>query len=195
MSNPRTYTIPLFIVTFFLLVTSIPQNSYAKNHYKSTLKEWTREEEVYGRDDFYASMKWIATFQSAAYLKSKINKLTTIYGYSGQDLQELISKEQTPCLDNYCFYVSFYAYDRKNGDLASKDGDWKLSLDVNGRKIKPTKIEKVSKITAYHRALFPYSNIWSRHYLISFPKTTKQDSTPVTLSIRGPFGKSQLEWK
>ncbi|MBU0505622.1 MAG: hypothetical protein ABII18_06160 [bacterium] len=159
------------------------------------MKEWTRQEEVYGRKDFYASMKWIVTFQSEDFLKSKINKLATIYGYSGKEMQALITKEQTPCLNNYCFYVSFYAYDRNNGDLANKDSDWQLLLDVDGKRLKPTKIEKIDRITDYHRSLFPYSNIWSRHYLISFPKNNEQNFTPVTLSIRGPFGQSQLEWK
>ena len=93
------------------------------------------------------------------------------------------------------FADPFYAYDRKNGDLANKDSDWQLFLDVDGKKIKTKKIEKISKITDYHRVLFPYSNIWSRHYLISFPKHNEQKFTPVTLSIRGPFGQSQLEWK
>jgi len=46
----------LFCILFSFII--FPSDLYAKKSYKRVLKSWTRQKEVYGRDDFYASMKW-----------------------------------------------------------------------------------------------------------------------------------------
>jgi len=182
----------LFCILFSFII--FPSDLYAKKSYKRVLKSWTRQKEVYGRDDFYACMKWFVTYQSNEFVNSKIDKVTGMYKYSDQKAGQFLQAEKEKYDGYYGFYISFYAYDYRYSDLSAKDSVWELQLEVDGKQMSPAKIKKISSLTPFYRSLYPYSNVWSRHYIVYFPKKTKISNPPLTLSINGPFGHSSLKW-
>ncbi len=184
----------VFLVCVFFLAVMLITPCFAKTSYKKIFKQVSRHEEVYGRDDFYASLNWYATYQDAAFLSAKVDKIARIYDYDS-DRKSALWQAERKNLDKYHrFFVCLYTYEYKYGDLTSHDTVWELVLDVDGEKIKPEKIELIPKVDPLTQSLFPYSNIWSRHFEVLFPKKNHVAGVPLRLQINGPFGRSVLKW-
>jgi len=182
------------LLIILLAVLIFPTNLFAKSAYKKELQRWTRQEEVFQGPDFYASINWAATYQSPSFLKAKIEKMSKMFEYSPQKKIEVATEEQNKYGDYYSFFVSFYSYQYKYSDIFDKKSAWEIYLEVDGKRYKPVKHENLSRVTPLYQKLYPYSNIWSRHYYVYFPKTDSQDS-PLKLIVTGPQGKSELNWK
>lgn len=162
--------------------------------YTKILKKWTQSDEVYQREDFYASLKWFATLQNAAMINARVDLLSHIYEYDFAKSEALRAQEHKKFDDVIAFYVSFYAYDYKTDDLARDKNDWKLFLEVDEQKVVPLRIEKVSRVSPVEQSLYPYSNAWAQHYYVYFPKP-KISYSSIRLSVFGPAGKSSLVWQ
>lgn len=183
--------LPLLLAT--LLLSSGAMAGRAA--FKTAFKKWTRSDELYQNLGLYASISWHATLLSEDYLIAQAHEVGRIYDYDTAQTQAYLDGEIDRARDKLLFFVSFYAFDRKNDDLAKQSSDWQLHALIDGEKIKPLKIEPIGKPSPLEKRLFPYINLWSRHYWVSFPRAISHDSTPVTLEVRGPFGHGTLSWR
>jgi len=161
--------------------------------YKKVLKKHTRDHEVYQREDFNASLDWHVTWQSPEFLQAKVDKIVSIYKYDDVKAHELYAEEKRKYGEHETFYVSFYSYEYKESDLFNSKDNWRLEMIADGQKFEPTRIERIGTVTPLTQALFPYSNRWSRHYILYFPKNN-QPVNKLKLSVRGPQGSSELTW-
>lgn len=181
-------------IGFFLIILSLSPFVHAKNPYKKAIKKWTRDNEVYQREDFYASLKWFATLQSDDFIVAKAQEMAKIYEHDAGQTQIYLKKEMDQHHPYLSFFVSFYGYDYNNSDISNEKAGWKLHVEVNGERYEPTKIVRIDKLKPLHQRLYPYSNIWSRHFFVYFPKPAGADASQVKLLVNGPFGNDELIW-
>lgn len=165
-----------------------------KKVYQKALKTWTRDDELYQRDDFYASMKWHATYLSSEFQAVQNEFVVDVYGYSPTERAKFVRERQNRFGGYVAFFVSFYGYDYKTADLAAKDSIWRLRLDAGGREVAPAKFEEIKKPTPFDMQIYPYINTWSRHYFVYFPKTSGLVSGEIKLKINGPNSRGELAW-
>lgn len=184
----------IFLLFSFFMTPGLAIAKANKKDYKNALKEWTREEEKYQREDFYASLKWYATFLSPSFIHAQVNELARIYDYSQEERRRAYLKMQDQHGDYTSFFISFYAYNFKAADLDAKNPLWVLKMRVNGQDYDPVRIDEVRKITPLQQVLYPYVATWSRHYYVYFPQIFDLEAKKVELQINGPNGESILRW-
>jgi hypothetical protein len=165
-----------------------------KSAYKKVVKTWTHEDELYQRDDFYASMKWHVTYLSSEFQAGQNEFVAAVYDYSPAEKAKFVRERQNRFGGYTAFFVSFYGYDYKTADLAAKDSIWRLRLDAGGREVAPVKFEEIKKPTPFDAQLYPYINTWSRHYFVFFPRTSGLVPGEVKLKINGPNSRGELAW-
>lgn len=161
--------------------------------YKKILKKYTRHNEVYQREDIYASISWHVTWQADEFLQAKVAKIAKIYRHDENEKESQRRSEQGKFGDFESFFVSFYSYDFKNADLSRSTENWQLTLSVDGEEFSPVRIEKVGTLSPLKQVLFPYSNLWARHYFVYFPKVASYGKK-IELRVDGPYGHSALTW-
>lgn len=190
---PRGLFLLLAVVWFIL---PLPTSLAGGPSYKKELKKWTRHDEVYQREDLYASIHWTATLQSADFLRTKVEEIIRIYDYDPAKAREVRQAELEKFGRYVSFYVSFYGYQYQFSDLSQKRNGWKLTLDVDGRQYEPVRFEKLdTRLRPLYQKLYPYSTVWANHYYVYFPKPDDFDrASRVALSVRGPLANSTLLW-
>jgi hypothetical protein len=185
----------LFCLVVFVCLCSSTLVIAKSKSFKRYQKRWTRSDEVYQRADFYASIRWAATYMSDEFLRAKAKKLADIYHFDAQKEQELLDEEYKKYGDSHVFFLSFYAYDPKDSNLNRKNSIWDIKLKLNNGKIlKPEHIKVIPRISPLHQAIYPQCNVWSKHYFIYFPKTASDSIKNLALEINGPFTHSELKW-
>lgn len=191
----RNFLLFFIVLAFVFCLVPVPDSQAEKFNYKRELKKWTRSDEVYQRDDFYASLSWSATYQGPRFVRAKVRKMAEIYDDGAERTEHILNAELNKFSRQAGFYVSFYAYNGHYADLSQKRNGWRLTLWVNGRRYEPDKFEKFTKVRPLYQELYPYSNQWSRHYYVYFPLPVSDlEGAAFELRIRGPTGESSLRW-
>ncbi|MCP5464978.1 MAG: hypothetical protein H7A33_08145 [Deltaproteobacteria bacterium] len=181
--------IALFLFACFAMS---PASGLAKS-YKKSLKEHVRKDEAYGRPDFYASLSWQAVWLSPAMQAAQSDLVRKIYKHTPDKHANFTKTHLLNLQGHPVFFVSFYSYDPAESNLAHKNSVWKLSLQSQGRTWQPEHIQKVSKLDSLQHMLYPFADVWSKFFLVHFPKNLDL-SQPFTLRVDGPHGKSELKW-
>lgn len=193
----RSKTTSFLSLSFLILLFSFTANTAfasTKSEYKKSLKAWTQKQEVYQREDFYASMTWAATLLSPEFLSAQNDEIARIYRQTDDERSQTSAQRMNKFANATVFFVSFYGYDYKTANLAKKDSIWKLRLEVDGERFEPVRFESMSKPTPFDSQLFPYINPWSYHYYVYFPNVTRANSRQIKLTIDGPFSHGVLAW-
>lgn len=186
--------ISLLLLLVFFVATAHAYPQTKKKAYRKAFKNVTRYDEIYQREDFYASLTWYATHLSDEFLAAQIEEVARIYDWSPSE-KEKYADEQRAKFSNYTvFFVSFYAYDYKTSDLSKKDSVWSLKLETGGQRYEPVKFEAVSRPTPLDIQLYPYINPWSRHYLVYYPKFSSAPKGDLMLRVSGPYAQGSLAW-
>ncbi len=189
-----TKVILLFgLVGCFATTTALARGRISQSHNKN-LKTWTRQDEVYQREDFHASLKWHATWLSGDFLIAWAHEQAKIYDLDPVAEANFLEDLQKQYSGVDAFFVSFYSYSFIESDLSNPKAVWKMSLETADENVLPAKIEKLSKPTSYHKRIFNYIDTWSSCYFVTFPKSQNRDQD-LHLKINGPTGKGQLQWK
>jgi hypothetical protein len=160
--------------------------------YKKILKTHTQGNEVYQRDDFYASMRWVVTYLDSPFQAALIDEVSRIYDYSPAQETKYAAESREKFSDNTVFFISFYAYDNKTADLRKLKNLWTLRVVTpDGKRMEPTKIDFINRPTPLDIELFPQVNTWSRHYYVYFPRI---DAPTFQLQLNGPDSETTLSW-
>jgi len=190
-----------FAVCIGLLLTpSFEVFAKTSAHYKKQLQRFSRDDEIYQREDFHASLKWHATVLTDEFLQSWADENARIYDSDLSQKKSFLFDLRKKYQDYDVFFVSFYSYSFRESDLANPKSVWHLSLQTSqGQFLEPVRIEKLTKPTSYDQHIFPYIDIWSQCYFVFFPKGSFDafiaGSDDLTLKIAGPTGKGLLVWK
>ena len=191
----RTKRIFIWVMAGVLLTLSFTAHAWFKKYpYNKEFKRWTREEQLYQRPDFYASITWTVTFLSPKFIEALGDEIARIYDHSAREKSEYHRENLAKFDELTPFFVSFYAYDRNTMDLTQKYPSWKVRLVVNGRRYDAVRVEKIAKPDVLTVTLFPYVKAWANHYYLYFPKVDLTGTTQFELSVDGPYAKGRLSW-
>lgn len=194
MARFRLQILSAFLIAVTAFAPAPAFSGSPKKSYKKALKAWTHEDELYQREDFYASMKWTVTYLSPEFMAAQADMVSDIYDHSPTEKARYVRQQRDRFGGYEAFFVSFYGYDYKTADLAKKDSIWRLRLEENGREVAPSKFEEIRKPTPFDIQLYPYINTWSRHYFVYFPKAAGLRPGETKLKINGPYSRGELAW-
>jgi len=182
-----------FIFTLFFV--SISLSASAGPNYKKVLKKWTRSHHIYSPQNFNASLLWHATLLNTEMKQSQKNRTHQAYDVDGHSVHS--ADLMIPGLDasHTVFFVSFYSQERRFDDFLDSQKTWSLNLEWCGNFYQP-KIEKLAKNPSpLVRLLYPYLDVWSKTYLVSFDIPPSSCTKELTLHLSGPVARSELTWK
>lgn len=168
------------------------QAKSVKSEYKQALKKATRHAKFYQTSDLHAKIIWHATFFSPDFLEAMTEKVAHIYDYLPQQKEAYRNSLIQKYKGTATFFVSFYSMNYSENDLANKKNNWQIQLRQNENRYAPFHIEKI-KPNPLQKELFPYVNLWSDHYIITF-KIPNFSNDFFELVVNGPTAHSTLKW-
>lgn len=186
-------TITCFFLVFFLIIPAGFAHT-KKSNYRQAFKKWSRHQELYQREDFYASVSWNVVLLSDSFLESLADEVTRIYNYEDGEGEQYLNQQIEKYGNHPSFFVGFYAYDQTSSDLSVKNHVWKIRLVVDGKRFEPVRIDKVSSPTPLDKVVFPFIRPWADHYYLHFPEADLENAHEVFLTIHGPNAEGKLDW-
>lgn len=184
-----------YIFLILLLVQNLAFAHSKKSDYKKAIQRWTRSDELYQREDFYASVNWEATLLNQDFLEKLSHEVARLYDYTDDEEQNYFQKQWQHHEDFTSFFLSFYVYENGGGDFTHRQPLWKIRLTVDGQRYEMTKATKVGKPSILDQQLFKYIRPWAEHYYIYFPKVDMEKASDVRLTLHGPTAQGELIWK
>lgn len=188
------------LITMFWLVGCATTSEYAmqgapvpEGSYAGVLEKWTAEKKAYS--GIVSTFQVIATLQTTDIIQhqvfiesSKTQRTTDQYLTARRKaLEETANQTQ--------MFIALYTEKDENNDIDLAKTKWNLFLDVNGRRISPSKVKKVYENRTALLDRYPYLNTWSKFYLLDFPIPQSQvTAQTVTFTMAGPLGSAQLKF-
>jgi len=173
-----------------------------KPEYSEELDNWTRTVKVF--EGFESRLYFSATFKSASFRESYIDRYVESYGLSDTYRAALIEREaEQGDRYNEFFFTAYTPVDEWN-DFDKKESIWRLYMeDDTGARLSPVSITKLDSSDPVLREFFPYFDLWSSAYVVKFPRYAEAGVEPIPgpdtaymrLIATGIIGKGKLEWR
>lgn len=108
------------------------------------------------------------------------------YTTEKQKLQEILAKETQ-------IFISFFVPERKHDDLHKKNSQWKIFLDMDGKRYEGL-AKRMKSILAETQSLYPHHTRWGTPYVLQFPVPTSAISAgkEIKLTMTGPVAATVL---
>lgn len=194
------FSVPLFSSAF--LYGCAAEKASSKPAYLSSLERWTRSAKIY--EGFEARLHISATFKDISFRRSYTDRYAESNSLS-EEYRRALSEREAAAVEEYNeFFVSAYTPEERWNDFDRADSVWKLYLeDGSGAKLKPVSIKKVDVSDPLIREFFPYLDLWSKGYIVRFPKYSEAGEAPIPsgdteylrLSVTGVLGRGELVWR
>lgn len=187
---------------FFLALTAgcAGVKGYSAADYFKSLDRWSRGQKVY--QGFESRLYLNATCKTLDFRKAYVERYSASYGLGPEHAGALMERESEQAAAYNEFFFTAYTPDASLNDFDDKGSVWQIYLeDAEGNRAKPISITAVEGSEPVIREFFPYYDLWSKAYLVKFPKFA--DSGPeidpekaaVKLIVTGVMGKGELEWR
>jgi len=165
------------------------------NEYDKALKRYTKNGSHYSLQDLHAQIIWYATYASDEFSRAFRAQYDEIYPQGQEYRAQSKAGTWTETGKDASFFVALYARRREMMDLGSPKSLQDVSLEVGGRFIKPTLVEKIP-ITEFEIRFFNYVNLWYTAYRVVFPtESLRNRDVPFKLHLNGVAGSSTLTFK
>ncbi|MCF8069364.1 MAG: hypothetical protein K9L30_12345 [Desulfobacterales bacterium] len=170
--------------------------------YKSALKEWTREGNVYSGFDLEANI--FVTYLSKSFRASWVDEYTLINALSDAEKEKLLEDQMAAANEHHEFFGAAFIPEKDLNDLNERKASWKTFIKINdNEKVTPVEIRKINDEDASYQYFFPYITPWKTLYSVKFPvnypgtdiNIIDENTTNITLIITGPRGKVEMSWK
>ncbi|HBG47890.1 MAG TPA: hypothetical protein DDW94_13005 [Deltaproteobacteria bacterium] len=168
--------------------------------YNQALNRWSRGFKVY--EGLESRLYMNATYKSVEFRKAYIQRYSESYAMGPERSQMLLERELEQAEGYNEFFFAAYTPDESINDFDKAASVWQLYLeDGSGGKVRPISIARVENSDAVIREFFPYYDLWSKAYVVKFPKyneTGQEIPGPdglVRLTVTGVMGKGALEWR
>ncbi len=168
--------------------------------YVDELKKWTRAGHVLA--DFDEALSVNATFRAPEFRAAYTEKWVKTFRIGAADAARTFDKLMSDGADTWEFHIESQAHRWELNDFSSKKSIWRVALvDEQGREVTPKEVKVTTNRREVEMEFYPYATIFSRGWLIRFPKTLA-DGTPLvgpdtkmlTLRFAGPMGGIDLVW-
>jgi hypothetical protein len=139
-------------------------------------------------DGLYNTIDATVTIRNSQVLRAQLDQNARLYQWDRSQYQLESNKVADKAKNETEVFVSFFTPDRKNDDLNKKTTQWKVYLDVDGKRWEG-KISKFKGQTSEIRGVFPSHSQFGTPYSVTFPLPTKSvDNASSKLMITGPLG-------
>lgn len=188
-------------VLFFLLLTAGcgGVKGAAGDGYFKTLDRWSRGQKVY--QGLEARLYLNATYKTADFRRAYIDRYAASYGLGAEHAKAMMEREAGQAEAYNEFFLTAFTPEEGINDLDRKDSVWQIYLeDAAGNRAKPLSVASVEGSETVMREFFPYFDLWSRAYVLRFPKYADAgvemdpEKGPVKLIVTGIMGRGELEW-
>lgn len=187
---------------FFLLITAGcggVKGPTGAGYFKS-LDRWSRGQKVY--QGLEARLYMNATYKTADFRRAYIERYAADYGLGADHTKTLVEREAEQAEAFNEFFFTAFTPDQALNDFDRKDSVWQIYLeDAAGNRAKPLSVAAVDGSEPVMREFFPYFDLWSKAYLLKFPRYADggaemdPEKGPVKLIVTGVMGKGELEWR
>ncbi|MDG0815599.1 hypothetical protein [Bdellovibrio svalbardensis] len=128
-------------------------------------------------------------------MEAQMDQLTRIYQWDDKKYLEEKSKFEGRLNKETEFFVAFYTPERKSDDLNKPNTQWRLFLDVAGKRYEG-KVAKIKTASPELISLYPSFNRFYTPYSVTFNVPMKSiESLPMKLTVTGSVGSAALDFK
>lgn len=136
-----------------------------------------------------------STALTSKVFEAQMDQLTRIYQWDDKKYLEEKSKNEARVNKEAEFFVAFYTPERKSDDLNKPNTQWRLFLDVAGKRYDGT-VTKIKIAAPELLSLYPSFNRFYTPYSVVFNVPMKTiESQPMKLTITGSVGSAVLNFK
>jgi hypothetical protein len=168
--------------------------------YFKVLDRWSRGLKVF--QGLESRLYVNATYKTAEFRQAYTERYSRSYELGPDRTKALMEREaeQAEAFNEF-FFTAFTPDDTLN-DFDRKDSVWLLYIeDSAGNRARPISVTAIDSSEPVMREFFPYFDLWSKAYLVKFPKYAESggeinpEKGPVKLIVTGVMGKGELEWR
>ncbi|MCB9479433.1 MAG: hypothetical protein H6683_07095 [Deltaproteobacteria bacterium] len=179
-----------------------PDLSYAGTYrsYRAVNDEWTRRGKVY--TNFETELVIDATFYAKPYRDALRAEKARAELLPPSEIAELQKKDELELEQMVFFFVSAYTPNRTWNNLNKDEPSFRLWLiDVDGRQVAPTRIQRVSLQRKADLLYHPPMHNWAKTYEVSFPRHDEEGNRlrlsggDVKFVAAGVQGNAELVWQ
>ena len=168
--------------------------------YFKSLDRWSRGQKVY--HGLESRLYVNATYKTMDFRKAYVDRYALSYDLGADHAKALMDRESEQALAYNEFFFTAFTPDETLNDFDRKETVWQIYLeDSSGNRAKPISISAVDGSEPVIREFFPYFDLWSKAYLVKFPKYADAgaeidpEKGVVKLVVTGVMGKGELEWR
>ena len=131
--------------------------------------------------------------------KAIVDRKALALGLTPAQTQKSWADQQRAAKEALEVIVSAYVPESKWNNLDSQNPTFRAYMVTSGgQRVEPFDRRRIKKRTSMHEALYYFWGLWSRLYILSFPKTTASGAPVVvdgksTMIMTGPPGQAKLE--
>lgn len=178
-----------------------PQAAAKPKAYYDEVKKWTRRGDA--RNDFDTTLIAYATFHSPEFQEAFIEKYIDAYHVNANAREGVRENLRESVSEGWVFHLETQSHTYELNDLKPPKSVWRTTLiDDKGREVSPLAVEHDNSRPEVLEAFYPYNNVFSTAWRVTFPKALPDGSPLVTpdtkslmLRFAGPPGTIELVWK
>ena len=168
-------------------------SSAAEAGYQSSVRKWTHKGRIYRVTDLDTVLLWRAPYYSPEFRRSQAQKEIDLKFLDTVAAAQWVEAAEEKQQQGHEFFISIFTQKDFKDFSTGPSSFWDTVLTTaDGTVLKPLRVEMVS-VTPYERKLFPYLDMWSKAYRVTFPP--EDLGKKFQLTLRSIEGKSTLRWK
>lgn len=175
------------------MVTS-PNGLVLMNHaqFESVVERYTDRTQRY--EGLYNTLDVAATIRNTAVMRGQLESQARIYQWDRVKFQSESNKLAEKARNETEVFLSFYTPERKNDDLSRGNTQWRIYLEVDGRRFEG-KASRIKTGTAEVQGFYPYHTRFATPYSVIFPVSVTQiEVKPMKFTVTGPMGMAALNF-
>ena len=155
---------------------------------------WTRSQKVY--DHLETRLIVSTTWENAAFADAYSDEYARRYVLNDAAREEFRRHQEADAQSYHTFFLAAYTVESRWNDFSKRNSIWRMRLyDDKGASVEPLVINKVKDDDPTLHEFFPYFSLWTRGYVIKFPKDgLAPDSKTLKLQITSAVGAAELTW-
>lgn len=144
---------------------------------------------------FYNTLQVEATLLTSVMSQAQLEQNARLFLWNQEKMSEETKKANEKLDKQTDVFLSFFTPERKNDNLNKTQTNWRVFLDVDGKRYEG-KVTKIKSILSEIQGLYPYHTRFSTPYNIVFPVSVKSiEQKPIRFTVTGSVDFAVLEYK
>lgn len=164
-----------------------------ESEYFKVIDENSAQDTVYS--GLYNLLDIHGTELNSKVLEAQMDQLTRIYQWDDKKFLEEKAKNEGRLNKDAEFFLGFYTPDRKSDDLNKSNTQWRIFLDVAGKRYQGN-ITKIKVAAPELMSLYPLHNRFYTPYSVTFGVPMKSiEGQPMKFTVTGAVGSAVLNFR